>query len=271
MKTEQEVRSEVQEAYGEIVAARGSCCGPTGCGPTDASLTIGYTEEQLRSIPESADLGLGCGNPTALANIKEGEVVVDLGSGAGLDAFVAARNVGESGRVIGVDMTPQMLRSARDAASENGLAGRVEFREGVIEALPIVDDSVDVVLSNCVVNLSPNKPKVFAEAFRILKPGGRLSISDICLTEPLPDVVAQSAAAYIGCVAGAELFDNYLAMMRDVGFESIEWSATPAAVLLEGFAHDPIFKKLTQEIDSDVIDHVASTVFSYQINAVRPG
>ena len=165
---------------------------------------IGYSKEEMNQVPEGANLGLGCGNPVALASLREGQTVLDLGSGAGFDCFLAAKAVGEKGRVIGVDMTPEMVKKAWENAKKGGYRN-VEFRLGDIEYLPVIDNSVDVILSNCVVNLSPEKPKVFAEAFRVLKPGGKFTLSDVVLLRPLPAVLANSAAAYLGCVAGASL------------------------------------------------------------------
>lgn len=236
MSATQDIREIVREKYGEI--ADGGACG-CGCRPAsadaservtatghsgccgDSGLTaLGYTPDQAAAIPEGANLGLGCGNPLGHAAVKPGETVLDLGSGAGIDAFLAAREVGPEGRVIGVDMTPSMLRRARDNAAAGGYAN-VEFRLGEIESLPVADASVDVVISNCVINLSPDKPRVFAEALRVLKPGGRMVVSDLMLTRPLPAEVRESVAAYVGCVAGAPLKDEYLRMTREAGFRDV--------------------------------------------------
>jgi arsenite methyltransferase len=202
-------------------ASEGACCAPSCCGgSTSFSLKVGYSPEEVSSAPEGADLGLGCGNPQVIASLKPGEVVLDLGAGAGFDAFLAARQVGPGGRVIGVDMTPVMLEKARDNAVKAGFRN-VEFRLGEIEHLPVADVSVDVIMSNCVINLSPDKPAVFAEAFRVLRPGGRLAISDIVAMAPLPDALAKSVAAHAGCIAGAADMGTLKAMLAESGFSDI--------------------------------------------------
>lgn len=224
---DEEVKRIVREGYAKVAQQGSSCCEPVSscCGiPTlaeDVSKKIGYSNEDMEAVPEGSNLGLGCGNPVALATIKEGETVVDLGSGAGFDAFLAAQRVGESGKVIGVDMTPEMLSRARANASKAGYTN-VEFRLGEIEHLPVADCYVDAIISNCVINLAPDKHAVFSEAFRILKPGGRLMVSDIVLKRELPDSVRQSPGALVGCVAGAVLKDNYLKAIQDAGFENVK-------------------------------------------------
>jgi SAM-dependent methyltransferase len=184
---------------------------------------MGYSAEEMATIPDGANLGLGCGNPQAIAALQTGEIVLDLGSGAGFDCFLAARQVGEYGHVIGVDMTPTMLSKARANAEHNGYRN-VEFRLGEIENLPVANDCVDVILSNCVINLSPDKPRVFAEAFRVLKPGGRLAISDIVATAELPDSIRRDMALHAGCVAGASLLSELENMLRAAGFVRIQIS-----------------------------------------------
>ncbi len=223
------IRKMVRDQYGQVALGQGSCCGrpetsACGCGD-DAGARLeskarGYSDEQIASVPEGANLGLGCGNPVALAALETGQTVLDLGAGAGFDCFLAARAVGPEGRVIGVDMTPEMLDKARRNAEAGGYSN-VSFRLGEIEHLPVADASVDVVISNCVINLSPDKPRVFAEALRTLRPGGRLMISDIVLLKPLPDTLRDSVSAYVGCVAGAVLRDDYLAMLRAAGFQEV--------------------------------------------------
>jgi ubiquinone/menaquinone biosynthesis C-methylase UbiE len=217
------IRQAVREVYGR--AAETGCCGPTCCsGPApDLSQKMGYTAEELAAVPDGANLGLGCGNPQAIAALKTGEVVLDLGSGAGFDSFLAARQVGESGHVIGVDMTPEMLSKARSNAANSGYRN-VEFRLGEIEHLPVADNSVDVILSNCVINLSPDKAQVFVEAFRVLKPGGRLAISDIVATAALPEHIRRDMALHAGCVAGASLISELEGMLQSAGFVHIQIS-----------------------------------------------
>jgi len=226
------IKQAVRESYGKIGASGrtgGRCCLPQCCsgakteaapcaGP--ASTEMGYSEAELADLPAGADLGLGCGNPQAIAALRPGETVVDLGSGGGIDCFLAARQVGPTGRVIGVDMTAEMIDRARSAAAKAGTTN-VEFRLGEIEHLPIADASADVILSNCVINLSPDKPTVFAEALRVLKPGGRLAISDIVATAPLPDEVRRNVELHVGCLAGAATIDQIQSMLTDTGFRDI--------------------------------------------------
>jgi len=225
MSNTTDIRATVREKYGKIVSQNRGCCGPTCCGgasDTDAvAVQIGYSPEDLDYIPAQSNLGLGCGNPLEYANVKAGETVLDLGSGAGLDCFLAAREVGKTGLVIGVDMTAEMIERAREN-TKNGAFTNVEFRLGEIEHLPVADSSVDVVISNCVINLSPDKSQTFREAFRALKPGGRLAVSDLVLARPISDALRGSVEAYVGCVAGALLKDEYLTAIREAGFSSVE-------------------------------------------------
>src|SRR5512143_846018 len=214
------VHDVVRDRYAEIARAGslGGCCGPS---PDEMASRIGYDREALDAVPEGANLGLGCGAPLSHTALRPGETVLDLGSGAGFDAFLAAREVGPSGRVIGVDMTDEMLARARDNAARAGITN-VEFRKGLIERLPVEDASVDVVISNCVINLVPDKAAVYREAARVLRPGGRVIVSDVVLDAPLPAAVATSAAALTGCVAGAALRDDYLATIVAAGLVDIE-------------------------------------------------
>jgi len=214
------VRTLVREGYTDIAERRAAHGEMADRRAVETSRKIGYSEADLAAIPDDANLGVGCGNPTAMDTLKPGEVVVDLGSGAGMDAFLAARQVGAEGRVIGVDMTDAMLEKAR-ANATGGDFTNVEFRKGTIERLPIDDDSVDVVLSNCVINLSPEKPRVFAEAYRVLRRGGRLMVSDVVIERPLPDGLADAADAYFGCVGGASLKSEYLEMIERAGFDEV--------------------------------------------------
>jgi SAM-dependent methyltransferase len=222
------VRAAVRETYGRIAESdSGGCCAPSASSCCDASsptqidsTQLGYSDEDLAAVPAGADLGLGCGNPGAIAALKSGETVLDLGSGAGFDAFLAARAVGPTGRVIGVDMTPAMVSKAR-ANAEKGGYGNVDFRLGEIEHLPVADGTVDVIISNCVINLSPDKAAVFADAYRVLRPGGRLAISDVVASAELPDEIRDDIGLYTGCVAGALLVSDLRTMLLDAGFENV--------------------------------------------------
>ncbi|MCX7983259.1 MAG: arsenite methyltransferase [Syntrophales bacterium] len=222
-KESEKIKDLVKREYGKIVQSSISCCLPSAscCSIVTLSEKIGYGEEELKAVPEGANLGLGCGNPVALAALKEGDTVVDLGSGAGFDCFLAANAVGKKGRVIGIDMTPEMIEKARENAKKGGY-DQVEFRLGEIENLPLEDNTADVIISNCVINLSPDKDQAFAEAFRVLKPGGRLFLSDIVLNGKLPPSIKDSIEAYIGCIAGAVERDDYLASMKKAGFQHIQ-------------------------------------------------
>jgi arsenite methyltransferase len=216
---------QVRERYGRIAeGAEAGCCGPKGvCGSPEGTIALGlgYRPDELAGVPEDANLGLGCGAPITFLGLRPGETVLDLGSGPGLDALLAARQVGPSGRVIGVDMTPAMVEKARATAARLGLA-HVEFREGRLETLPVEDASVDAVTSNCVINLVPDKRKVFAEAARVLRPGGRLVISDIVLDGPLPKAVEGDLMAYVGCISGGAPRDEYFALVRGAGLGAVE-------------------------------------------------
>jgi SAM-dependent methyltransferase len=221
-----QVREQVRTAYAKV--ARGAdgcgvgCCGNKGSG----SLAMGYSQEERESVPEGADLGLGCGNPQAIAALGSGETVLDLGSGAGFDCFLAAKRVGRTGQVIGVDMTPEMVTKARANARRVG-ATNVEFRLGEIEHLPVPDATVDVILSNCVINLSPDKAAVFREAFRVLKPGGRLAISDVVAVRAMPRELAESVEALTGCVAGSATIDVLRALLVEAGFDTVKIEPRP--------------------------------------------
>ncbi len=271
MDTEK-IRAAVRGTYGRIALTEGSCCGqrkavPCGCGgaPAGISRAVGYSDGELASLPEGADLGLGCGNPVALASLRKGETVLDLGSGAGIDCFLAARNVGSKGLVIGVDMTADMLEKAR-ANARKGKVTNVEFRLGEIENLPVADASVDVVISNCVINLSTDKRRVFREVFRVLRPGGRMMVSDIVLKAPLPPAVRGSIDAYVGCTAGAMLMRQYIAAIRAAGFRDIRIAGETVYPL--DFS-DSSVKSFIEELPLglDELRKVASTIVSVKVEA----
>ncbi len=285
---EEEMRKDVRKGYAKI-ARDGLCCGPsTSCEGSaamveDMGKKMGYTEEDLKSIPEGANLSLGCGNPVALASLKKGETVVDLGSGAGVDCFLASKKVGAKGHVIGVDMTIEMIDKARENAKK-GDYDNVEFRLGEIENLPVADNTADVIISNCVINLTPNKQRVFDEAFRILKPGGRLMVSDIVLLKELPDSVKEGAHP-ASCVKGAMLKDKYLKTIEQAGFRNIE-TAGKGQYSIEEVANDPNAKVIvanpktkTEELKSiseleekqkAIVEQVLSSTMSLSVSAVKP-
>jgi arsenite methyltransferase len=270
-----DVKRAVREGYAQVAKGAGSCCGPASscCGaPTaeDVSRRVGYSDEEMAAAPAGANLGLGCGNPVALASLKEGEAVLDLGSGAGFDCFLAAKKVGGKGRVIGVDMTPEMLEKARENARKAGVAN-VEFRLGEIENLPVADNSVDAVISNCVINLAPDKERVFAEAFRALKPGGRLMVSDLVLTAPLPKAVQESIAAYVGCLAGASLKADYLRAIKQAGFENVN-VASEESFPVELMQNDPTTQAVVRDlkVTREEVVRIAGTVVSVKVSARKP-
>ena len=273
---DKQIKKVVREGYAKIAKQDSSCCAPANscCGSTDLaqdiSKSIGYTEEELKAVPEGANLGLGCGNPVALASLKEGEIVLDLGSGAGFDCFLAADRVGENGRVIGVDMTPEMVEKARENARKSNYAN-VEFRLGEIENLPVADNSVDIVISNCVINLAPDKGKVFSEAFRALKPGGRLMISDIVLLKELPDFIKDSIEAYIGCLSGAIMRNEYIEAIKASGFQEIR-IVDETFIPIECMANDPTAKAIIKnlEIPLEEVKEIANSVASIKVYGVKP-
>lgn len=229
-----DVRAVVRDHYGTIARGANPGCAPGCCSTAGtAAATLGYTRDQTDAVPDGADLGLGCGNPTALASLREGETVLDLGAGGGFDCFIAARQVGPRGKVIGVDMTADMVARARDNARKVQ-ATNVEFRLGEIEHLPVADASVDAILSNCVINLSPDKPQVFREAFRVLRAGGRLAISDVVATGPIPVELQNQAAALAGCISGAAPLDDVRAMLAAAGFVDVEVTIAPRSAEIVG-------------------------------------
>ena len=282
---EKGIKKVVRKNYADIARQNSSCCGPKApasinplkakscCGapPTasDMSKKMGYSEEELSKLPEGANLGLGCGNPVALASLKEGDTYLDLGSGAGIDCFLAADRVGKTGKVIGVDMTPEMIDRARENARKADFEN-VEFRLGEIEHLPVGDNSVDVITSNCVINLSPEKSAVFKEAYRVLKPGGRLMISDIVLLKELPEAVLNSIEAYVGCVSGALLKDEYLGIVRDTGFEDIEIISESSSGDI--WVNDPLAESIIGQlgISMEEARDLGKSVVSIKFSAVKP-
>jgi len=284
-----EIRQSVREGYGKIARESGaSCCGTNSqtscCGPknkasccgsngqqsaADISRNLGYSDEDINSVPDGANLGLGCGNPLALASLNEGETVLDLGSGAGFDCFLAANKVGKRGKVIGVDMTPELLERARENARQNHYTN-VEFRMGEIENLPVADNTVDVIISNCVINLSVDKDRVFKEAYRVLKPGGRLMVSDIVLEKALPEVVRQSITAYIGCVAGAMLERDYLGAIENAGFQDVR-VADEISISTDSVENDPIAASIAESsgLNREQMIDLASAIKSVKVSAVK--
>jgi arsenite methyltransferase len=261
----------IREAYGKIALQGGGCCGGLSSISSEASQALGYQSDELAVLPNGADMGLSCGNPNALAALKPGEVVLDLGSGGGFDVFLAARKVGPSGLVIGVDMTPEMIAKARKNLltfqAQTGLSN-VEFRLGEIEHLPAADNSVDVVLSNCVLNLSVDKAQVWREVFRVLKPGGRVAISDIALLKPLPDALRASVEALIGCIAGAVLIEETKQFVRNAGL--VDAGYTPRDEYIEAMKklQDPVAQKVGSLL-SEGLD-IGSYITSLEIQAVKP-
>lgn len=276
---EREIKRAVKEGYASIAkqatsyySSRGcSCCGSPGI-PEEVSKRMGYSAEEISAAPPESNLGLGCGNPVALASLNTGEVVLDMGAGAGFDCFLASSRVGPSGMVIGVDITSEMVDRARTNARKGGYSN-IDFRQGDLENMPVADNYVDVVISNCVINLVPNKRMVFREAFRVLKPGGRLAVSDVVLTRELPDFVKASTRAYIGCLAGAIMKEEYLEIIRDVGFSDVQIvaeSSFPVQSLLCCESSRPGAIEMPQ-ISAQQQKEVADSVMSIKVSAIKPG
>lgn len=275
MKDNISIKKAVRDGYGKIARGeRSSCCGPSSCrgapGADTISKIVGYSDDEMTSVPDGANLGLGCGNPIAHASLKEGEVVLDLGSGGGFDAFLAAKRAGAAGKVIGVDMTSDMIDRARRNAEKGGYTN-VEFRLGEIEHLPVDDNSIDVIISNCVINLSPDKEKVFKEAFRVLKPGGRLMVSDLVLERVLPEKIRKSVEAYVGCLAGALLIGDYLAAIEAAGFAGVEIQQK-ASYPLEAMANDATAQAVTSNggITKNYLQDLERTVVSIKVRGLKP-
>ncbi|MEO8357881.1 MAG: arsenite methyltransferase [Chloroflexota bacterium] len=259
------IHETVREHYAERIKNNASCCGPSDCCSAESSL---YPADLLATLPNGeSTISYGCGDPITLASLQPGQTVLDLGSGAGLDCFFAAKKVGGTGNVIGVDMTPEMIERATSSAKRLNLTN-VDFRQGYLEDLPVDSNSVDVIISNCVINLSPDKAKVFNEAFRVLKPGGKLAVSDIVTDGPLPDAIQQSLSAWAGCVAGAVEAEDYIAMMKSVGFTDL--SVVP--VFFDKETVDSALDDMKDAIELTTIarDDVYKAVYSAKITAYKP-
>ena len=285
---DEKIREDVRKGYAKIAkeglpGCATSCC-DSSSSQEELSKKIGYTEDELRSIPQGSNMGLGCGNPVALASLKEGETVIDLGSGGGVDCFLAAKKVGEKGKVIGIDMTPEMIDKARENARKSNHSN-VEFRLGEIENLPVADNTVDAIISNCVINLTPNKKRVFEEAFRTLKPGGRLMISDLVLTKEIPEAIKKKAHP-ASCVQGAILKDKYLETIEQTGFQDVQISEENQYPTFEDVINDPNAKvivadkkKNTQELKSiseldkeakEMVKDILTSTISINVSATKP-
>ncbi len=268
------IKKIVKESYAKIATTNSTCCTkPSCCSGTNLaeaiSKNVGYKDNELKAVPEGANLGLGCGNPVALASLKEGEVILDLGSGAGFDVFLAAKKVGKKGRVIGIDMTPEMVKKAK-ANARKGKYANVEFRLGEIEKLPVNSASVDAIISNCVINLSLDKESVFKEAFRVLKPGGRLMVSDLVLVKDLPRAIKESVEAYVGCLASAVFKDEYLELIKKAGFENIKVMGE-AYYPIEAMANDVTAQavKNNPSITQSDLKDIEHSVTSIKISAKK--
>ncbi len=277
MMKKEEIIKIVRESYAQIAKQGESCCSPfVSCcnGKNQAesiSAKLGYSKEEIQSVTEGADLGLGCGNPTAIASLEPGETVIDLGSGAGFDCFLAAQKVGDNGKVIGIDMTDEMIERAVLIAQKGGYEN-VEFRQGEIERLPVGNCIADVVISNCVINLSPEKQKVFEEVHRVLKPGGRFMISDIVLGSELPNSIKSSIEAYIGCLAGAILKDDYLQALVRAGFQKVRViREEPFPVELMLSTQTAIKENDEGNVDIKKYKNVVGSVLSIEVNGIKPG
>ncbi len=288
---DEEVRKGVRQGYAKIAKQGGlgsrhstPCCGSASQNEEVSNTPAGYTQDELKSVPQGSEMGLGCGNPVALASLREGETVIDLGSGGGVDCFLAARKVGQNGKVIGVDMTPEMIDKARENARKTNHSN-VEFRLGEIENLPVADNTADAIISNCVINLTPNKKKVFEEAFRVLKPGGRIMISDLVLTKELPEAVKKRAHP-ASCVQGAIMKDKYVGTIRETGFQNVEITEQKQYASFEDVTDDPNAKvivrdknKGTEELRSiseldderkEMVKEILNSTVSISVSAIKP-
>ncbi|MCP4641114.1 MAG: arsenite methyltransferase [bacterium] len=279
MNDKDTIREKVREGYAAIAESGGSCCGEKAscCGPgtqddsAQLAQSIGYDAQELAELPDGANMGLSCGNPVALASLSEGDVIVDLGSGGGFDIFIAGRKVGPGGRAIGVDMTPEMVSKARrNAAAYRERTGfdNVEFRLGEIEHLPLADNSADVVISNCVINLSPDKQQVWDEIARVLKPGGRVAVSDLALLRPLPEAIAGQVEALIGCVAGAVLVEDTERMAADAGLTDVVLETKPGYIESMAASNDPLYRRIAEALPEGRT--AADYVTSLNVSALKP-
>jgi arsenite methyltransferase len=270
MSTEsnENIRETVRQGYTEIAQGKPGCCGSTS--PDKLAQGIGYSNEELEVLPEGANMGLSCGNPTAIADLKQGQTVLDLGSGGGFDVFIAAKKVGPGGSAIGIDMTAEMISKARAGipkfTQKTGFSN-VEFRLGEIEHLPVADASVDVVISNCVINLSPDKQQVWREIYRVLKPGGKACISDLALKQPIPEQILKSASALVGCIAGAVLIDDTIEMAKNAGFSDIQIDEKPHSIDVMIDSNDPLYKEVLDLLPSGI--KVSDYVVSVNITALK--
>jgi len=268
------IKEKVRQGYGKIAREGGSCCPGQSCCSTDLkaediSRDIGYGEAEMEAVPDGANLGLGCGNPIAAASIKEGETIIDLGSGAGFDSFLAANAAGKKGKVIGIDMTPDMIDKARKNAQKGGY-GNVEFIQAEIEDIPLPDNTADIIISNCVINLSPEKKKVFSEAYRLLKPGGRIMVSDIVLKKDLPQSVLGSIEAYVGCISGAEKMEDYLGYIRDAGFNDVK-ILDETVFSLDNINKSQAFKDIIKSLDISDKDlgDAQESILGIKVSAIK--
>jgi ubiquinone/menaquinone biosynthesis C-methylase UbiE len=269
-----EIKEKVRQGYGKIARESSSCCPTTSCcspllKAEEISRDIGYGQEDISSVPEGSNLGLGCGNPIATASVKKGETIIDLGSGAGFDSFLAANATGKDGKVIGIDMTPDMVAKARKNAEKSGYKN-VEFILAEIEHVPLEDNIADLIISNCVINLAPDKKKVFSEAYRLLKPGGRMMVSDIVLKKDLPANILDSVEAYIGCISGAEKVKDYLDYINNAGFREVE-ILDESVFSLDNINKNESFKEImkTCNISEKDIGDTQKSIISIKVSAIK--
>lgn len=275
-ESNEKIRETVRKGYTDIAKGKSNCCCVSSA-PDKLAGAIGYTREELEVLPDGANMGLSCGNPTAIANLKPGQVVLDLGSGGGFDVFIAARKVGPKGKAIGIDMTPEMLSKARAGISkftEKTDLSNVEFRLGEIEHLPVADSSIDVVISNCVINLSPDKQQIWNEIARVLKHGGKACISDLALKKPLPEEILKSAAAIVSCVAGAALVNDTIKMVKEAGLHDLQINENSYSIDLMADCNDSLYRQVKEFLPqgaklSDYIISVNFTAFKTKNQGIK--